>query len=212
MKYFKKLVGEKIYLSPMNLEDAEIFTKWLNDFNVSDYTGRSSGLMTVNAEKEWLNNALNSGESLFSIIKLENDKLIGNTGLMKIDNIRRTATLGIMIGESENMNKGYGTEALKLLLDYGFNYLNLNNIMLEVFEFNKRAIRAYQKAGFKEIGRRRKAYFLNGKYYDEIYMDILAEEFTESYIKNKNIEIKANILYKEEIKMCCCLNRISIIK
>jgi len=187
MKYFKKLVGEKIYLSPMNLEDAEIFTKWLNDFNVSDYTGRSSGLMTVNAEKEWLNNALNSGESLFSIIKLENDKLIGNTGLMKIDNIRRTATLGIMIGESENMNKGYGTEALKLLLDYGFNYLNLNNIMLEVFEFNKRAIRAYQKAGFKEIGRRRKAYFLNGKYYDEIYMDILAEEFTESYIKNKNI-------------------------
>ena len=187
MKYFKKLVGERIYLSPMNMEDAEIFTKWMNDFNVSDYTGRSSRLMTVEGENAWLSSALNSSEPLFSIVKLENDELIGNTGLMKIDSTRRTATLGIMIGEDENRSKGYGTEALRLLLDYGFNYLNLNNIMLEVFEFNERAINAYKKAGFKEIGRRRKAYFLNGKYYDEVYMDILAEEFTESYIKNKNI-------------------------
>jgi len=187
MKYFKKLVGEKIYLSPMNIDDTEVFTKWMNDFNVSDYTGRSSNLMTVEAEKEWLSSALSSSEPLFSIIKLENNELIGNCGLMKINNIRRTATLGIMIGEDENRSKGYGTESLRLLLDYGFNYLNLNNIMLEVFGFNERAIKAYKKAGFKEFGRRRGSYFLNGKYYDEIYMDILAEEFTESYIKNKNI-------------------------
>ena len=187
MKYFKKLVGERIYLSPMNLEDSEEFTKWMNDFNVTDYTGRSSSLMTAEGEKAWLSSALNSSEPLFSIIKLENNELIGNTGLMKIDNIRRTATLGIMIGEDENRSKGYGTEAIRLLLDYGFNYLNLNNIMLEVFSFNKIAIKAYKKAGFKEIGRRRKAYFLNGNYYDEVFMDILAEEFTESYIKNKNI-------------------------
>lgn len=187
MKYFKKLVGERVYLSPMNLEDSEKFTKWMNDFNVTDYTGRSCGLTTLEGEKAWLNSALNSGEPLFSIIKLENDELIGNTGLMKIDNIRKTATLGIMIGEDENRSKGYGTEAIRLLLDYGFNYLNLNNIMLEVFSFNERAIKSYKKAGFKEIGRRREAYYLNGKYYDEVYMDILAKEFTESYIKNKNI-------------------------
>ncbi len=74
-----------------------------------------------------------------------------------------------------------------MLLDYGFNYLNLNNIMLTVKSFNERAINCYQKVGFKEIGRRRKSYFLNGKYYDDIYMDILAEEFKESYIRNKNI-------------------------
>lgn len=187
MKYFKKLVGERVYLSPMCMADAETFTKWMNDFNVTDYTGRSSSLMTMEAENSWMNNVLNSNEPLFSIIKLENDELIGNISLMKIDNIRRTATLGIMIGEDKNRSKGYGTEAIKLLLDYGFNYLNLNNIMLEVFAFNERAIRAYQKAGFKEIGRRREAYFLNGKYYDEVYMDVLAKEFTESYITNKNI-------------------------
>jgi len=187
MKYFKKLVGERIYLSPLNADDSEIFVKWMNDFNVTDYTGASSRLMTLEAETGWLNSALNSGEPIFSIIKLENDELIGNISLMKIDNIRRTATLGIMIGEDKNRSKGYGTEAIRLLLDYGFNYLNLNNIMLEVFSFNERAIKAYKKAGFKEIGRRRKAYFLNGNYYDEVFMDVLAEEFTESYIKNKNI-------------------------
>ena len=187
MKYFKKIVGERIYLSPISMDDAEVFTKWMNDFNVTAYTGRSSRLMTIECEKVWLNSALNSCEPLFSIIKLENDELIGNISLMKIDNIRRTATLGIMIGEDENRSKGYGTESIKLLLDYGFNYLNLNNIMLEVFNFNERAIKAYKKAGFKEIGRRREAYFLNGNYYDEVYMDVLAKEFNESCIKNKNI-------------------------
>lgn len=84
-------------------------------------------------------------------------------------------------------NKGYGTEAIQLILDYGFNYLNLNNIKLDVLSFNERAIACYKKCGFKEYGRRRKSEFINGKYYDRISMDILKEEFTQSYIKNKNI-------------------------
>ena len=100
--------------------------------------------------------------------------------------ISRTATLGIFIGEKEERSKGYGTEAIKLLLDFGFNYLNLHEIKLDVYEFNKRAIKCYEKIGFKEYGRRRKCKFINGKYYDSIEMDILAEEFRESYIKNKN--------------------------
>ena len=66
--------------------------------------------------------------------------------------------------------------------------MNLNNIRLDVMEFNERAIKCYKKCGFKECGRRRKSYFLNGKYYDVIQMDILSEEFKESYIKNKNIK------------------------
>lgn len=60
-----------------------------------------------------------------------------------------------MIGEEENRNKGYGTETLKLLISYGFDYLNLNNIMLSVYSFNGNAISCYKKVGFKEIGRRR---------------------------------------------------------
>ena len=84
-------------------------------------------------------------------------------------------------------SNGYGTESLRLLLDYGFNYLNLNNIHLGVKAFNERAIACYKKVGFKEYGRRREAYFLNGKYYDHVFMDILAREFKGNYIKNKNI-------------------------
>jgi len=187
MKYFKKLVGERIYLSPMNMEDSGIYVKWLNEFNVTDYIANSSRVNSLESVKEWMKNSLNKQEPIFSIVKLESDEMIGSISLNDIDYIRRNATLGVFIGEDEERGKGYGTEALRLLLDYGFNYFNLNNIMLKVYEFNKIAIKAYEKAGFKEIGRRRKSYFLNGKYYDEVYMDILAEEFTESYIKNKNI-------------------------
>lgn len=187
MKYFKKLVGEKIYLSPANMEDIELFTKWFNDFETTDFIGSSNRVVNIINEKEWLENTLKDGALLFSIITLDNDRIIGNCDLKDIDYINRKATLGICIGNKESRNKGYGKEAIKLLLDYGFNYLNLNNIMLTVFEFNEIAIACYKKVGFKEIGRRRKCYFLNGKYYDKIYMDILSEEFVGDYIKNKNI-------------------------
>jgi RimJ/RimL family protein N-acetyltransferase len=65
---------------------------------------------------------------------------------------------------------------MSLLIDFGFNYLNLNNIMLKVFAFNERAINCYKKAGFKEIGRRRQAYYLKGKYHDQIFMDIIRSD------------------------------------
>lgn len=187
MKYFKKLVGESIYLSPRNMEDVEKYTKYFNDFETTDYTGRSGVLLTLEEEKEYLANTFNSKQYFFSIIKLENDEMIGTVSLEDVNFIDRIATLGIFIGEKEERNKGYGTEAIKLLLDYSFNYINLNNIKLDVMEFNERAIQCYKKCGFKEYGRRRKCRYINGKYYDSINMDILKEEFKGCYIKNKNI-------------------------
>lgn len=185
MKYFKKLVGNRIYLSPRSIEDAEKYTEWLNDFETTDYTGRSYQIMTIEAEKKYLEENKND-EVVFAIVENENDKLIGNIGIHRINNIKRTATLGIFIGDKEYRSKGYGTEAIRLILDYGFNYLNLNNINLSLMEFNERAYKCYQKSGFKEYGRRRRCEFVNGKYYDSINMDILAEEFKGDYIKNKN--------------------------
>ena len=186
MKYFKKLVGERIYLSPRSLEDVGKFTEWMNDFHTTDYTGRSYRTVTLEAEREYLEQKRDDSE-VFSIIDANGDKLIGTVGLHQIDGINRTATLGIFIGDKDYRSKGYGAEAIKLILDFGFNYLNLNNIKLDLMEFNERALKCYKKCGFKEYGRRRKCKFINGKYYDSISMDILAEEFTESYIKNKNI-------------------------
>ena len=65
--------------------------------------------------------------------------------------------------------------------------MNLNNIKLDLMAFNTRALRCYEKCGFKEYGRRRKCKFVNGKYYDSISMDILAEEFERDFIRNKNV-------------------------
>lgn len=187
MKYYKKLEGERIYLSPVNIEDAEKYVEWFCDFKTTDGIGHSSKLMSVEQEKEWIENSLKKSDYVFSIVNADKDELIGNCGIMDIDHKDRTAEVGIFIGEEKNRSNGFGTEALRLLLDYSFNYLNLNNIMLGVKSFNERAITCYKKVGFKEYGRRRESYFLNGKYYDDVEMDILAREFTESYIKNKNI-------------------------
>ena len=186
MKYFKKLVGDRIYLSPRSIEDAEKFTEWMNDFYVTDYTGRSGTIMSLEKKKKYLIENANP-EATFSIITLDEDKIIGTVGLERINHIHRTATLGVFIGDRNYLSKGYGTEAIRLLLDYGFNYMNLHSVKLEVMSFNKRALKCYKKCGFKETGRIRDNKFINGNYYDTITMDILRNEFTESYIRNKNI-------------------------
>ena len=189
MKFFKKLVGDNIYLSPQSVDEEiiEKFTEWLNDFNITDYIGRSAGAMTIEGERKWFENP-KSEDRVFFIVRKEDDKLIGTMGLHQIHPVNRTATLGIFIGEKDGRNKGYGTEAIRLILESGFKYLNLNNIKLDVLEFNPRAIACYKKCGFKEYGRRRKSEFLYGKYYDRVEMDILAEEFEDDFIRNKNIK------------------------
>lgn len=177
MRYFKKLVGKKVYLSPINIDDYEIYTKWMNDFKVTDGIGASSKIYTLEKEKEHLNNKALSKDYTFAIVNLDNDELLGNCSLFEIDFIKGTATVGIMIGEEENRGKGYGTDALKLLISYAFDYLNLHNLMLVVYNFNEGAIKAYKKCGFKEIGRRHEVVKLKGKYYDDIYMEILESDY-----------------------------------
>ena len=175
--YFKKIEGKNIYLSPMCIDDAIKYTKWMNDFDVTDKINGSCNLITVESEKEWLEKNSRIGNYNFAIVKQENDELIGNCGLHNLDFINQKGTIGIFIGDKENMGKGYGSETLELLLNYGFNHLNLNNIMLTVYSFNDPAIACYKKVGFKEIGRRRQCYFKNNERYDIIYMDILREEY-----------------------------------
>ena len=102
---------------------------------------------------------------------------IGTVALVGVDYRNRRAEFGIGIGEPDYRNKGYGTETTRLVLDYAFNVVGLHSVMLGVFEFNHRAVRAYEKAGFKEIGRRRQSYFADGRMWDEIWMDCLGPEF-----------------------------------
>lgn len=185
MKYFKKIVGEKIYLSPRNNEDVEIFTKWLNDFEITDCIGTSGNVVNLENERKYLQE--NNAPYSFSIVTLKEDKMIGTISLENVDSVHRCATLGIFIGDKDYHEKGIGTEAINLLVEFGFNYLNLHCINLQAFNFNKRALNCYKKCGFKETGRVRENRYINGKYYDSICMDILKSEFSGNYIKNKYI-------------------------
>lgn len=191
MKYYKKLVGERIYLAPKGVSEEEIekFTEWMNDFQVTDYTGRTSQITTYASEKEYLENAeKDTNKRTFNIVSLEDDKLVGTVGLESINWIERSAVLGIFIGDNDFRSNGYGAEAIRLLLEYGFRYINLHSIRLDLLSVNERAHKCYLKCGFKDTGASREQIFLNGKYYDKLHMDILENEFKGDYIKNKNIQ------------------------
>lgn len=189
MKFFKKLEGEKVYLSPISTEPVETYAKWMNDFQVTDYTHASGGLFSLEDEKAWATeNATGPSQYTFAIVKQENDEMIGTISFNRVNQIDRRGSVGIMIGDAENRNKGYGTEALQLLLDYGFHYLNFHSIELSLLDDNERAKRCYEKVGFREVGRDREAIFLNGKYHDHLHMDMLRSEFQGEFIRNKNVK------------------------
>jgi RimJ/RimL family protein N-acetyltransferase len=178
MAHYKKLAGEKCYLSPCAAEDAEKWAAWDNDLEVTLPLGDEAyTVYSLEKEQESLASVLKSQSVIFSILDLWNDTVIGRCMLFDIHPVDRCAMLGIVIGEKGYWNKGYGQEATRLLLDFGFNLLNLNSIMLGTFAFNQRAIAAYRKVGFKEIGHRREGRIIGGKKYDVVLMDMLAEEF-----------------------------------
>ena len=176
MKYFKKIIGERIYLSPVNIGDAETYTKWLNDYDVSVHIGYHPRMLNLQNEKKYLEE-LSLDNHTYAIVLLDDNEMIGNIGFNNIEHRSRRAEVGLFIGEEKNRGKGYGTEALRLMLDYGFNTLNFHNIMLFVHSDNEQAIACYKKAGFREFGRRRESKFKNGRYIDIVHMDILDNEF-----------------------------------
>lgn len=110
MENFKKLVGDRIYLSPKGNSDEEVkkFTEWMNDFEVTDYTGRTGQITTLLGEKDWLENSAKSIDNRsFNIVDLENDKLVGTVGLEHFNWIGRSAVLGIFIGDKDYRSNGY---------------------------------------------------------------------------------------------------------
>jgi RimJ/RimL family protein N-acetyltransferase len=178
MPHYKKLVGSKCYLSPCAPEDAEAWAKWDNDLEVALPLGDEAYTpFPLQKSEEVIVDVIRSQYHVFGIVDLGTEELIGRCMLFDIDWVNRRAMLGIVIGEKAYWGRGYGQEAVRLLLDYGFNLLNLNSVMLGTFAFNQRAIHCYERVGFKEIGRRRQARIIGGHKYDVVLMDILAEEF-----------------------------------
>lgn len=184
MRYVKKVDGEKIYLSPINIEDYEYYCKWINDQSISIPLGGIANMYSFSHEKRILEDlAKNKNCYNFAIILKENDELLGNVSLFEVNKTHQEATLGIFIGEKINRGKGYGKEALELILDYGFNYLNLHNIMLNVYDFNENAIKLYEKVGFKIFGKRTEVYYVDNRRYNQIFMEILKKDYGIKRIK-----------------------------
>ena len=177
MKYFKKIVGNKVYLSPMNSDDYLKYTEWLNDYDIAKGVNQYVNMVSIAGEKEWLEKAVDEKYN-FAIVCMEDDELIGNISLMNVSYIDKTAELGIFIGNKEKHSCGYGSEAIMLLLNYAFNHINLNNIMLKVYSFNTGAIKAYEKCGFKTYGVLKESHYFDGEYVDEVLMYILKKDFS----------------------------------
>ncbi|MCL1789658.1 MAG: GNAT family N-acetyltransferase, partial [Oscillospiraceae bacterium] len=115
MKYYKKVQGEKVYLSPGNVNDAEKFVEWLSDPSVTDPLGVSHDVYNIVFEKNWLEtNLKNEKIYFFAIVKQCDNQMIGSLSLMDIHQINGTSTIGLFIGDEKNRGKGYGTEAVEL--------------------------------------------------------------------------------------------------
>jgi len=174
-RYTKKLVGERCYLSPMNEDDAPQYVEWLNDMEVARTLTVAVQTIALSGEREYLRE--HAQDHTYSVVTLDGDRIIGNVGLVDINNLERTCEIGVFIGAKDLWGQGYGREAMVLLMRYAFDYLNMRNIWLRAFAFNERGLASYRKLGFREIGRRRKAAPREGAEHDLVFMDILDEEF-----------------------------------
>jgi len=182
MPYYPRVVGERLYLSPIDPDDAATYVEWLNDPELAVLLQIVVKPVSLATQREFLEK-FSRDPYQFAIIDRKTDRLIGGCGLKDVDLVNRTSLMGIFLGDKGYWGKGYGEESTRLLLDFAFSYVNLRSIMLEVFDFNARAIRCYEKVGFKHVGRRRCAKLLGDQCQDEILMDILAEEFDGSILK-----------------------------
>ncbi|HUG14035.1 MAG TPA: GNAT family protein [Thermomicrobiales bacterium] len=174
--------GELVGLGPLRRDLASTFQRWMNDLGVVRTLAQPRRPMTVDAEHAWLDGALTSSDAIFTIYELDTLRPIGNTGLENIHATNGTCEFGIVIGERDAWGKGHGTEATRLMLSYAFDVLGLHSVRLAVYANNERAIRAYERAGFRRAGRIRGAQRIGRARIDEIMMDAVVDDFEPSFL------------------------------
>ena len=181
------LFSNRLRLRAPERDDIPQFLKWMND---PDITENLMLYQPISAEEEanWYENMLKRPAAEHVMVieiktpvegKSETETWfpIGNIQFLDIDWRNRKTEIGIMIGEKEYWDQGYGSEAMQLMLKHGFETLNLHRIWLQVYDKNVRGIRAYEKTGFTVESRFREAHYQHGRYYDIIIMSILRSEW-----------------------------------
>lgn len=180
------LQGELVRLGALDADElSKAFTRWDRDSEFSRLlSSNAPRLQSQKAVQKWLEHEIEEqsvNQHWFSIRALADDKLLGDIDLFVYNWAGRDAFVGLGIGEREFWGKGYGTDVMRVILRYAFMEVNLNRVSLNVFEYNPRAIRSYEKAGFSHEGRERKFLNKEGKRWDMLFMGILREEWMEKY-------------------------------
>jgi RimJ/RimL family protein N-acetyltransferase len=171
--------GERVYLRPSERSDIDDFVRWFNDADTLRYLAMRAPMGRA-AEERWFDGMLErqgKRDYLFVICLKEDGRAIGTIGLHEVDLEAGSAAFGIAIGEKAEWDKGYGTDALNAICDFGFGELRLERIWLDVYAPNLRAQRSYEKAGFQREGTMRRALFKRGEYADVHRMSLLRSEW-----------------------------------
>ncbi|MFA6486331.1 MAG: GNAT family protein [Candidatus Magasanikbacteria bacterium] len=173
------LKGPRVTLRPIKLSDASDYVRWFKDKEVVRYLGNKLLNIKEKGVKDFFSKMIRSKENLLWAIIAPDGVHIGNT-VLRLDDGNKRAGFGIVIGDKKYWGQGYGPECLKILENYVFKKLNYNRLHLTVFTDNRRAVKAYQKAGFKKEGILRKHIFawVGMEYCDEYMMSILHQEWS----------------------------------
>jgi RimJ/RimL family protein N-acetyltransferase len=177
------MTGNRVGLALMRAEDAPIIARWNQDLEFTARLGTPGEAHTLEMRRDAFNqNSRPRPESIeFAVIELGTGRLVGFGGLFDITRAL-VATMFIGIGEVALRGRGYGTDASRLICEYGFFFRNLHGIKVEVHAYNRTALLLYERLGFKMVGRLRGANLLNNRRYDEIIMDLLRSEFELKHV------------------------------
>lgn len=170
----------RIILRKMTVDDAETYHTWRNDIEVMQSTSPSLDLYLMEETKDFVHHVILGSSTSKSYMIMDKEsaaKPIGVVALVHIDWKNRNAECIIDIGEKSNWGKGYGAEAMTLLLDYAFLEMNLHRVSLRVFSFNDKAVKLYEKLGFQHEGTARQSLFRGGAWHDIIHMGMLQTEY-----------------------------------
>ncbi|MGA3058414.1 MAG: GNAT family protein [Candidatus Limnocylindrales bacterium] len=170
--------GRLVVLRRHRPENLRAFLRWYSDPEVARLTRYQQVALSADEVQRFFYSRVMGTDFLAMAIHLrESDRLVGTCAFSQLDGDSGSTLFHITIGERDAWGKGFGTEATELMLAHAFTRLALHRVALTVFEFNTRAIRAYEKCGFVVEGRAREAILRDGRYWDEIHMSVLAEEW-----------------------------------
>ena len=177
------LYSERLRLRAPEREDIPIFLKWVNDPDVGEHMQHYTA-MNLEQEEAWYEAMIKGPRTEMPLVievrEGEEWVAIGNIAFLGIHLVNRDSEIGIMIGEKAYWDKGFGTEAMQRMLQYGFEELNLHRIYLQVYEGNDRGKHAYKKVGFTHEGTMRQARYHRGRYWDVDIMSILKNEWNKN--------------------------------